>query len=215
MEVAALNVSGIVLSGGLSSRMGRDKTLITFNNETLIERVVREISKVADEIIIASNNTCKYGIPGTREVTDTYQGMGPLGGIHAGLMEAKYSLAFVVAADMPMFSADLAKHLLGKAAGYDVVVPEMNGKWEPLCAVYARQCLKCIDKFLRQGKRTVFSIYSELKVLNICDEQLLFLKNGDNVFMNLNTPEDYEEFIERNSLNEVRFLRQGGGNNIN
>lgn len=96
-----MKVSGIVLAGGRSSRMGQDKTLMSINAETLIERTVRELGNVVDEIIIASNQESKYNIPGTVEIPDVFPGMGPLGGIHAGLIAAKYQFSFVVAADMP------------------------------------------------------------------------------------------------------------------
>jgi molybdopterin-guanine dinucleotide biosynthesis protein A len=192
-----MKVSGIVLAGGRSSRMGKDKTLLSINAETLIERTVKELSKAVDEIIIASNQECKYNIPGTVEIPDVFPGMGPLGGIHAGLLAAKYPLSFVVAADMPFFTANLAAYLLSKSKGYDVVAPEISGCWEPLCAVYSRTCLEAIENSLAADVRKVYGFYSNVRVLKVSEEELTNMGTAEDVFSNLNTPEDYHNLLRR------------------
>jgi molybdopterin-guanine dinucleotide biosynthesis protein A len=183
-------VSGIILAGGRSSRMGRDKTLLLFQNETLIARTVSELRKVADEIIIASNATAKYGIDGVREVPDIFPGMGPLGGMYAGLAAARYDVAFVVAGDMPFFTAELAAYLLGRRAGHDAVVPRVKGNWEPLAAVYARACLGPIAGCLQAGIRKVFRFYPAVDVLAVDEQELNAAGLPADMFFNLNAPED-------------------------
>lgn len=192
-----MKVSGIVLAGGRSSRMGQDKTLLLVNTVTLIEKTVQELSKVVDEIIIASNHENKYHIPGTIEIPDSFPDMGPLGGIHAGLIRANYPYSFVVAGDMPFFTADLAEYLLSKCKGYDVIAPEINGAWEPLCAVYSRNCLKPIEKFLAADRRKVFGFYPSVRVLKVKEEELANIGTAENIFCNLNTPEDYYRILEK------------------
>lgn len=194
-----MGISGIILAGGQSVRMGQDKTLMSIDNETLIERTVKELQQVTDEIIIASNDTCKYNLPGLREVPDIYPAMGPLGGIHAGLSAAQNYFAFVVSCDMPLFSAKLASYLLQRRQEYDVVVPEIHGYWEPLCAVYARGCLPTIEKCLRAGVKQVFQLfqhYPELKILKINETELSTLGKAEELFFNLNTPEDYRALVQ-------------------
>lgn len=144
-----MEASGIILAGGLSSRMGQDKTMMAYNKETLIGHMVKEMRKVAKQIIISSNHTAKYKIPDTLEVPDIYPGMGPMAGMHAGLQAARNTHAFIVAADMPLFKAELAQYLLERSVGYDIVVPIIKGRWEPLCAVYSRNCIKLLIIFLR------------------------------------------------------------------
>jgi molybdopterin-guanine dinucleotide biosynthesis protein A len=186
-------VSGIILAGGRSSRMGRDKTLIHFNNETLIERTIEKISGIADEIIIASNNTAKYNLAGCVEVPDIYPGLGPLAGMHAGLKAAKYQHSFIVSSDMPFFTAELVKYLLKHREGYDAVVPNARGHWEPLCAVYSRSCITPIERCLQAGVRQVFQLYSQVKVLKIEESELKLAGDLDELFYNLNTPEDLKQ----------------------
>lgn len=190
-----MKASGIVLAGGHSSRMGKDKTLLSYNSETLIERTVKELSKAVDQIIIASNETSKYNIPGTIEIPDVYTNMGPLGGIHAGLLAAEYPQAFVVACDMPFFSAELARYLLSLSQDYDVVAPIVNKSWEPLCAVYSQNCLKPIEQFLQADIRKVYCFYPEVRVLKVGEEELASVLSVDSVFCNLNTPTDYQQLL--------------------
>ncbi|SDE70677.1 molybdenum cofactor guanylyltransferase [Sporomusa acidovorans] len=190
-----MDVSGIILAGGRSSRMGRDKTLLVYNDETMIERTVRKLRNFVDEIIVASNSTAKYNLPGIVEVPDTYPGMGPLGGMHAGLMAARHQYAFIVSCDMPFFTEELAGYLIKRSAEYDVIVPEIEGRLEPLCAVYSRNCVKPIEKCLQANVRQVYQFYSEVRVLKIRESELCPVGDLREMFYNLNTPED------------VRYLR--------
>jgi Molybdopterin-guanine dinucleotide biosynthesis protein A len=193
-----MKISGIILAGGRSSRMGQDKTLLAIEAETLIERTVRELREVTDEIIIASNQKCKYNIPGTIEVTDIFPGKGPMGGIHSGLMSAQNPFAFVVAGDMPFFFAQTARYLIAKIdSGYDVIAPEIDGSWEPLCAVYSKNCLKTIEQFLLDDIRNVFGLYKSVKVLKVEEQELLAIGKSEDLFYNLNTPQDYQAILNR------------------
>ncbi|TWH45633.1 molybdenum cofactor guanylyltransferase [Sporomusa sp. KB1] len=183
-------VSGIILAGGRSSRMGRDKTLLVFKNETLIERTVRKLQNFVDEVIIASNHTAKYNLPGIVEVPDSYPGMGPLGGMQAGLMAAQHQYSFIVSCDMPFFTEELARYLLERRAGCDVVVPEIGNRLEPLCAVYSRNCIKPIEKCLQAGVSQVFRFYPDVRVCKIVESDLRQVGDPKEIFCNLNTPED-------------------------
>ncbi len=192
-----MKASGIILAGGSSSRMGRDKSLMVYNQQTLIERTVNELRKVVDEIVIASNNTSKYSIPGVIEVPDLYPGMGPLAGIHAGLKQIKHRYAFVISCDMPLFRARLAEYLLERCAGYDVVVTQINGYLEPLCAVYSKECLEPIESCLKAGVRKIILFFPQVRVLTIGHREIENIGNPEELFYNLNTPEDYRLLLER------------------
>ena len=183
-------ISGIILAGGRSSRMGLDKTLLQYNNETLIERTVRNLRHCADEIIIASNSTAKYNLPGIVEVPDIYPDMGPLGGMHAALLAARHQHSFVVSCDMPFFSTEFVKYMVERKAGYDVVVAEIQKRWEPLCAVYSRNCIEPIERLLQAGVSKVYLFYTDVRVLTISESQLRLVGDIEEIFCNLNTPAD-------------------------
>jgi molybdopterin-guanine dinucleotide biosynthesis protein A len=187
-----MKTAGIILAGGLSSRMGRDKSLLEIGDETLIERTVNKVRRFAAEIVIASNSTDKYGLAGTVEVADEYVGMGPLAGIHVGLMAIKAQYAFVVSCDMPFFTVELAEYLISRAEGYDVVVPEIGKKWEPLCAVYSKNCIRPIENCLKSSVRRVYEFYKDVKLLKIDEPELRQVGDLGEMFCNLNTPEDWK-----------------------
>jgi len=192
-----MKASGIILAGGSSSRMGRDKSLMVYNQQTLIERTVNELRKVVDEIVIASNNTSKYGIPGVIEVPDLYPGMGPLAGIHAGLKQIKHQYAFVISCDMPLFRAELAKYLLELSPGYDVVVPQINEYHEPLCAVYSKNCIEPMENCLKAGVKKIYLFYPQVRILMVGREEIEKIGVPEELFYNLNTPEDYRLLLMR------------------
>jgi molybdopterin-guanine dinucleotide biosynthesis protein A len=194
-------VGGIILAGGLSSRMGQDKALLKFNNETLIERTVNKLRSFAAEIVIASNRTAKYNLPGTFEVADKYVGMGPLGGMHAGLTAIKSHHAFIVSCDMPFFTPELADSLFARAVGYDIVVPEIRQKWEPLCAIYSKNCIEPIENCLRSSISKVYAFYPEVNLLKINETQLRQVGDLQKMFCNLNTPEDLKKVSRREDNN--------------
>jgi molybdopterin-guanine dinucleotide biosynthesis protein A len=176
--------------------MGQNKALMIYNGETMVEHTIKELKKVADEIVIASNNTNKYNLAGLTEVSDIYPGMGPLGGIHAGLLKSKNMYTFVVSCDMPFFSWKLASFLLEKREEYDVVVPEIGEYLEPLCAVYSKKCLGPIEKCLQLEIKKVIEFYPYVKVLRVNETEIRGLSGeAEKFFCNLNTPEDYHALL--------------------
>ncbi len=190
-----MTASGIILAGGHSSRMGQDKTLMPYMGETMVERTVKELRKAVDEIIIAGKDRSKYQIPGVVEVTDIYQEMGPLGGIHAGLLQIKNRVGFVIGCDLPFFTSKLASFLLSRSTGYDVVIPKKNNYREPLCAVYSKDCLGPIEKCLQSGIRKVCEFYPDVRVLEVEQEETSLIGKAEVLFYNINTSDEYRSLL--------------------
>lgn len=187
-----MKATGIILAGGKSTRMGKDKSMLSYDNDPLIKRVVNELEAIVDELIIVSNEENKYGFPGTIEVSDLYPGMGPLGGIHAGLTFSTNDYAFITACDMPFFKARLAGLLLKMSKGFDIVVPQIGNYLQPLCAVYSKQCLPHAEFCLKQNNKKIVSIYPMVRV-NYAGESLIkAVADPEKIFFNVNTPKDYE-----------------------
>jgi molybdopterin-guanine dinucleotide biosynthesis protein A len=192
-----LKTTGIILAGGKSSRMGRDKSLLDYNNEPLIKQVVKELQQVTDELIIVSNQNAKYDFPGTREISDIYPGMGPLGGIHSGLTFSAFDYAFVTACDLPFFDGRLARFLLERREGFDVVVPQIGSYLQPLFAVYSKRCLPHAEFCLKQNIRKVVAIYPMVKVNYVGENLIRSIIDPEKVFFNVNTPKDYAEIKKK------------------
>lgn len=196
-----MKVTGLILAGGKSSRMGQDKSLLPYAGEPMIQRVVDELRPVVDEILIVSNQQKKYGIPDTREIADIFTDMGPLAGIHAGLSAAANDYIFVTACDMPYFDGRLARFLIDQAAGYDVVVPQINNYPEPLFAVYAKKCLPYIQDCLERNVRKILAFYPMVKVNFVGEELIRQVSDPEKAFFNVNTPADYAQIGNHEAKN--------------
>lgn len=199
MEENKLIASGIILAGGKSSRMGEDKSLLTFNDKTLIAQIVETLKRVPaiKEIIIVSNESNKYNFTDIKEITDIYPSMGPLSGIHTSLVSAKYDYCFITACDMPFLNNELVDYIIKQSAGFDIAIPLINDNLEPLCAVYSKNCLKNIENSLEKNIWQVFDFYSQVKVNYLEESKIKMIVDPEIVFFNVNTPNDYRNIKAR------------------
>ena len=189
-------ISGIILAGGDSRRMGRDKAFLELGGRPLIEIVIERVRAVAAEVIVVTNTPQRYAHLATRLVRDIYPGVGTLGGIHAGLTAATYDHGLVVGCDMPFLNPSLLAYLASLALHYDAVVPQVDGFFEPLHAIYSRSCLPLIEAQIPTRQRQAFSFYRRARVRYVerkeiarFDPELLSLRNA-------NTPEEWQR-VER------------------
>jgi molybdopterin-guanine dinucleotide biosynthesis protein A len=192
-----MKVTGVVLAGGKSARMGKDKSLLLYNNKPLIKRVVEELQPIVDDLIIVSN-TVKYGFLSVKEISDIFPKMGPLGGIHAGLKTSENEYCFVTACDIPFFSGDLAEFLLDQKRGFDVVIPQINEYLQPLYAVYSKACLPYIEECLKLNIKKITAFFPKVKIKYIDYNQIRKIIEPEKVFLNINTPKDYENLQHLN-----------------
>src|ERR1700694_3196157 len=140
----------VILAGGLSRRMGRDKASLPAADGTLIEHLARRLAPVVDETIVAGGSGLPT-LPGVRMVDDLYPGLGPLAGIQAGMRAARSTRVWVVACDLPDVDPALASLLLGLAGDVDAVVPRIDSEPQGVCAVYDRALAPRIDGLLAAG----------------------------------------------------------------
>jgi molybdopterin-guanine dinucleotide biosynthesis protein A len=160
-------VSGIILAGGKSSRIGQEKAFLRIRGRPLIERTVAELSKVFPEIIIVSNDPTAYQELGASAVVpDIIKGVGPLGGIYTGLQKASNDYGFVVACDMPFLDSRVIRSQVEplRSAEADAVVPRWDGYLEPLHAIYGKACIPAIKACIEKGARKVIAFYGDVRV---------------------------------------------------
>ena len=183
----------VILAGGKSSRFGRDKSLVEINGRRLVEKTVEECLSVFDEVMISSNQPSKFGIPGIKELTDVYKEMGPMGGIHSALLAAKNDAVFFAACDMPFFNTGLARYIVENSAGYNVCIPRVGEKLEPLFGVYRKALLPQITDLLEAGRRSLRELLDkpEARILD-CTEWVNANK-AENAFFNMNYQSDLEK----------------------
>ncbi|SDN00588.1 molybdenum cofactor guanylyltransferase [Bacillus sp. OK048] len=190
-----MKAAAIILSGGKSSRMGTNKALLKLNEKTTIERMVDTLKVYFDDIILVTNDVDAYQFLGVTMVSDHYQGKGPLAGFHAGLNASTYDLNFIVACDMPFISGELAATLIEKIDHYDALVPVINGKMQPLCAVFQKTTVNKIEECIENGRLPIKNLLDHLNVLYLTEKDLQYYSNIDieRVFFNMNHPHEYED----------------------
>jgi molybdenum cofactor guanylyltransferase len=183
--------TGVVLAGGKSRRMGRDKLQLMVGGKPLLDRVCLALASRCDEILVVGG----YAPVGARHVTDLRPGrQGPLAGIEAGLLAARHRAVFVAAADMPFLTSDLAGYLLGLLSGdVPAVVPDFGGSLHPLCAAYGREVRPAVSAALDRGRRSVRELLEDLPgVRYVRQEELQRFDNPVLLLTNVNSPEDLD-----------------------
>ncbi len=195
--------TGLVLAGGSSRRMGRNKAFLPFDERPLIEVVIERVALVCAEVLIVASDVTTYTGLGLPVVTDRFRGVGVLGGLHAGLEAASYDLALAVGCDMPFIQPDLLRAFTEWAVGFDVVVlrhraPESqaSGKREqmfvePLHAAYRRACLPALEAMIRAGERRIVSFFPDVRVRYVTMDDIAPFDPDLRSFRNINTPEEW------------------------
>ena len=185
-------MTGIVLAGGKSSRMGFNKAFIQFGGKRLIEVTADRLAGLFPEVLIIANNLDLYSYLGVRVIPDLIPDSGSLGGIYTGLTAAAHSRCFFAACDMPFLNADLIALLVREAEGWDVVVPRVTGELQPMHAVYAKTCLPFIKEAIDIGTLKIAGFFPKVKVKTIEEPALRAVDPHLLGFMNVNTPQELE-----------------------
>ncbi|MCM2359711.1 MAG: formate dehydrogenase accessory sulfurtransferase FdhD [Geobacteraceae bacterium] len=184
-------VTGVILAGGTSSRMGSNKALLLHHGGRIIEGIYRTLAELFEEVIVVTNTPEHYQFLPCRKVPDIYPGKGVVAGIHAGLSQSSEPAVFVVGCDMPQLQGKLIRHLTTLAEGVDVVMPLSPGGYEPLHAVYGKGCLPALEELLQKGDQRVLSLLPRVRVREVPAGEVARFDEGFDSFANINTPDDY------------------------
>lgn len=206
-----LNVSAIILAGGKSRRMGRDKAFLELDGQPLIAHVIQRVARVCHEIIIVANDAAGYAPFGLRVIGDVYPGKGSLGGIYSGLQAARTQHVLAVACDMPFLNEALLHYLISLAPQADVIVPRARDlsshilrdtprsqplakevNLHPMHAVYSKNCLEPIRAQLLADDLRIIGFYEAVRVRVVEPEEIGRFDPQHLSFFNANTPDDFE-----------------------
>lgn len=183
-------MAGIVLSGGQSQRMGRDKATLLYEGVPLLDRVVGILGAVTPGVIVVTASEECYAPLGAYVVYDEYPGAGPLGGLVTGLKAAGRGAHIVVACDMPLLQPELLRLLLERLGSADAAVPRIAGQPEPLCAVYSATSVPALEAAVAEGELAVHKALDRIRVRYVEEEELRSVDPELISFTNLNQPED-------------------------
>ena len=194
-----------LIAGGASSRMGQDKALMPFLGRPLIQRILKRLENVGEQVILSTNRPADYAFLNLPSYPDLLPDCGSLGGLYTALSVAGHSILAAVACDMPFANPSLFEYelLLLSQTVADVVIPSTPDGLEPLHAVYRRDtCLPVIHSALKNGKLKMTGWLPEVSVRIVLPEEVAQFDPHGLAFWNLNTPEDFRLAEERARLEE-------------
>jgi molybdenum cofactor guanylyltransferase len=188
-------ITGIVLAGGLSSRMSTDKSMLIWRGKTLIEHSIATLQALCSKVVISSGNK-SYGFTGCEIWPDEFALQAPINGLYSCLKRSGTELNLVLSCDMPLINPELLEFLLESSAGYQVVVPvHGDGLTEPLCGVYRRSILPELEKYIQNGNLSLYRyIESCSHLYKAISRDLPFY--SDRLFSNINTIDDFNQLLK-------------------
>ena len=182
------DITGIILAGGKSSRMGTDKGFLMLNEKPFIQHSIDALKPLVSEIIIVSDNL-DYDILGYKRVTDTIKDAGPVAGICSGLEASKTDYNLVLSCDIPLIKTEiLEKLIVNIETNFDIIQIESHGKTMPLIALYKKHCSVFFSNLLKNDERRLRMAVSQCRVKNISLDH-----NHNNATMNVNTKEELKQ----------------------
>ncbi|MBF0487935.1 MAG: molybdenum cofactor guanylyltransferase [Nitrospirae bacterium] len=183
-------ISGVVLAGGENTRFPSPKAFIELGGEAIIDRSLRLMAALFDEIIISTNQPDMYFPKCEVLIGDVSTQRGPATGILSCLLNIRNDRAFFIACDMPFVNSELIALLASYSSDYDAVVPCHMGTLEPLIAVYHKRIIPMLRKYIGDGVKSLAAILKTINTKYVEGEQLHRVDEDGRSFININTPED-------------------------
>ena len=182
--------TAIILAGGASERMGRDKAMLDIDGRPLIQHLFEQLRPHFEQVLISANDPSEYAFLGVDIVPDQIPGKGPLMGILSALEASRHDINFIVACDMPDLYVPLLHTMMRAANNHDAVVPRTHLAVEPLFAIYHKRTAPMIRKAMDAGH------YSVREAFKTCDIAYVDVEDSQ-LPRSLNTQEDYQAFVSR------------------
>jgi molybdopterin-guanine dinucleotide biosynthesis protein A len=199
------SITAFILSGGKSSRIGRNKSLLEIDGKPLIQRLTELLDSIFPEVLISSNEPELYDFLGKKIVKDIYPGRGPLSGIHSALSTTVSEKNFIIGCDLPFISIELINYLTSYQSDVQILLLRADERVQPLCGIYSKSILQEVEKLLVESanpelklKGSIFELMSRVQT-EIIDVTKSNFYHPD-LFFNVNTPEDFnyaKSIIER------------------
>ena len=185
------DITGVILAGGKSSRMGVNKSFLKLGNQTIIERIAELMKSIFSEVLIITNTPDEYKFLNLPLYEDIYKWKGPLAGIHSALTHSQTEKIFVLSCDVPLMSKKMIEYIIEYKSDKPIVFCEAAGYHQPLVGVYSKNILSEIENIISNNEMSDKSFHQYLNSVTaqiIHPEQLSFYKNE--IFTNVNNPED-------------------------
>ena len=185
-------VTGFVLAGGKSSRMGEDKSLMKLNGKTMVEYSIEVLKMLCSQVIVSSNQLA-FDFTGCQVWPDEGNAQAPIVGIYSCLKRSNTEYNVILSCDMPLIRSELINFLLKCSGDYDITVPmHENGIIEPLCGIYKKSAISQLERSITDGNLSLKECIHRTRHHLVNVEELL-ASPYRNQFKNINTPDDFKE----------------------
>ncbi len=191
-----MKTAAVILAGGMSRRMGRDKAALPFGEETMLSRLIRIYRPYFDLTAVSVNSAGRFDTCGALEVVDRHPGDGPMAGLEAAFLDTGADLIFLTATDLPFGDPALAQYLIKARGDHDVCLIRSDKGLEPLFAVYSSSCLSVVRESLKEGRRSMFNVLRQMDTLELTGEDLPQFDLGC-ILRNVNDPEEYARALNQ------------------
>ena len=204
-DIAAIAaITAVILAGGRSRRLGRDKAVEPFAGEPLLCRVIRRAAagvnaNAGDVVVVVADPARAAALPlepEHRTAVDAFPGCGPLGGIYTGLTAARTEWSLVAACDLPFLSVPLLRYMARLRDGVDIVAPVINGRPEATHALYSRRCRPAIAARLQAGRLKTADLFGDVTVRYVDETEIRRFDPELLSFFNINRPADLARALE-------------------
>ena len=186
-------MTGVILAGGKSKRMGTNKAFLEINGRSMIDQIVDIFKDTFEEVILVTKSPIEYLHLDLRIVTDLIPNKGALGGLYTGLFYASFQHIFVTACDMPFLNKGFIDYMVSKAGNFDAVVPLSSDGLQPIHAIYSKRCIRHIEALLELDDLKITNLYPKVRIREISPHEILSFDPKSSLFFNINTPEDLEK----------------------
>lgn len=186
------HVTGVLLAGGKSTRMGEDKRFLSVGEQTLLERGISVMQSLFQDVCVVIAQDSSFPSMNVSIVRDRVPDCGSLGGLYTGLCEASTAHIFVAACDMPFLNMSLVRYMVGLTEEGDIVVASWNNRLQPTHAIYGRRCIPILEDMIRRRDVKIQNVlhHPSLHIRFITEHEVRQVDPGGRSFMNINNPAD-------------------------
>lgn len=182
----------VILTGGASRRMGRDKAMLPIGDKTMLQYLIDKYSAALGPVAVSVNTAGRFPFEGAAELPDRYPDMGPLNGLVSAFEETEADCVFMTGTDLPFGEPALAQRLYQLMGDADACIMRRGKKgFEPLFAIYRRKCGAAAAACLAEGRKSVLGFLETVNVRYVDPEEIPEF-DLEHILMNVNTAEEYE-----------------------
>ena len=200
-----MNITAVLLAGGQSKRMGRDKAFLKYRGETFLRIILKEIQDYVDEIILSINkpedlyrDEIKFLNKPVKFVKDNDRFGGPLNAVVSCANEIETDSFFLLTCDTPLFKGELIPYFQSNIGNYDCIIPVINGKYQPINTIYKKYTLEVAkDTYFNQRKNSLFDWINRLNVKYVDEEEIKNIDKRLGSYFSVNNPKQYQKLFEK------------------